>query len=322
MANKKSSSQRVDEAVGRSVNFELTVADLAKRSERRAWWVAFSAIVMALILAGGYFFMLPLKQKVPYIVMADAYTGTSTVARLTEDMTNRRISTSEAINRSNVAHFVMARESYDLAMLNLGDWATVQTMSSPGVKAAYANLYSSQNPDNLYKTYGKDKAIRIKLLSIVLLGGGPGVTPKGATVRFQRNLYDKQTGVSRPMDNKIATMAFTYKTNLEMDDQSRIENPLGFWVTDYRVDNDYASSAPDEIQGTPLTPAGAQNPAQPVPDGPASVASSNAGLPPSDLLPPSPVPEQQPGGAGTVPAAPATRPAQATGNSAIGVGHP
>jgi type IV secretion system protein VirB8 len=322
MADRKSSSRRVDETVGKSVNFELTIADIAKRSERRAWWVAFSAIAMALILAGGYFFMLPLKQKVPYIVMADAYTGTSMVARLTEDMTNRRISTSEAINRSNVAHFVMARESYDLAMLNLGDWATVQTMSSPGVKAAYANLYSSLNPDNLYKTYGKDRAIRIKLLSIVLLGGGPGVTPKGATVRFQRSLYDKQTGVSQPLDNKIATMAFTYKTNLEMDDQSRIENPLGFWVTDYRVDNDYASSAPGEIQGAPLTPAGAQNPAQPAAASPAPATSSNAGPPSPNLVPLSPVPEQPSGSAGTALAAPATRPAPAPVNSAIGVGHP
>lgn len=319
MADRKSSSHRVDETVGKSVNFELTIADIAKRSERRAWWVAFSAIAMALILAGGYFFMLPLKQKVPYLVMADAYTGTSTVAQLTEDMSNRRISSSEAINRSNVAHFVMARESYDVAMLNLHDWATVQTMSSSEVKAAYTNLYSTQNPDSLYKTYGKDKAIRIKLLSIVLLGGGPGVTPKGATVRFQRSLFDKLTGVTHPMDNKIATMAFTYKTNLEMDDQSRIENPLGFWVTDYRVDNDYASSAPDEIQGTPLAPPAAQNPAQPAPDGPASAASSNAGLPLSNPIQPSPVPEQQPGAA---PAAPVARPAQAPGNSAIGVGHP
>ena len=119
------------------------------------------------------------------------------------------------------------------------------------------------------------------------------------------------------MDNKIATMAFTYKTNLEMDDQSRIENPLGFWVTDYRVDNDYASSAPDEIQGAPLAPASAQNPEQSA-AGPASSASSNAMLPPSNPA----VPGQQPGSAGTVPAAPAIPPAPASGNSATKVGHP
>ncbi|MGN2252087.1 virB8 family protein [Frateuria sp. GZRe12] len=249
MLASKASSRKVEEAVAKAVNYELSIADIARRSERRAWWVAFSALGMSLILAGGYFYLLPLKQKVPYLVMADAYTGTSTVARLTEDLTHRQISTSEAINRSNVAHFVMARESYDLALLNLGDWTTVQTMASPGVKADYTRLYSPMNPHNPYKAYGKDKAIRVRLLSIVLVGGGAGRAPTGATVRFQRSLYDKQSGTTQPLDSKIATMEFTYKANLQMDDRNRIENPLGFWVTSYRVDNDYATPAPAEIPG-------------------------------------------------------------------------
>ncbi|MGN2246194.1 virB8 family protein [Frateuria sp. GZRR35] len=271
MLARKTGSRKVEEAVAKAVNYELSIADVARRSERRAWWVAFCALGMSLILAGGYFYMLPLKQKVPYLVMADAYTGTSTVARLTEDLTHRRISTSEAINRSNVAHFVMARESYDLALLSLGDWTTVQTMASPGVKADYTRLYSPMNPDGPYKTYGKDKAIRVKLLSIVLIGGGTGRTPTGATVRFQRSLYDKQSGATQPLDSKIATMEFTYKANLEMDDRNRIENPLGFWVTSYRVDNDYATPAPVEVPSA----ANAQVVTRPAP------TNSPAGSPPT-----------------------------------------
>lgn len=306
MLKKISSGQKVDEAVARSVNFELTIADLARRSERRAWMVAFGAIGMSLILAGGYFYMLPLKQKVPYLVMADAYTGTSTVARLTDDMSHRRISTSEAINRSNVAHFVLARESYDLALLNLGDWTTVQTMSSPGVRAAYTRQYSSINPDSLFKKYGRDTAIRIKLLSIVLNGGGPGMTPKGATVRFQRSLYDKQSGATRPLDNKIATLSFTYKTNLDMDEQSRIENPLGFWVTDYRVDDDYSSAPPAEVQG-------ADSEAPGMPGAPAIAAPTmdSAAIPRQANTTPQPAP-----------AAAAAQRLQVPGQAAPGVGRP
>lgn len=249
----KSTTPSIERAVAKSVNFELTIADLARRSERRAWWVAFCAIGMALILAGGYFYMLPLKQKVPYLVMADAYTGTATVAHLTGNFGPNGITTSEAINRSNVAHFVLARESYDLAMLNLRDWKTVQTMASPGVKAEYTQLYSSMNENNLVKQYGKQRAIRIRLLSIVLIGGGPGITPRGATVRFQRSLYNKANGATQPLDSKIATLEFTYKPNLDMDDQSRIENPLGFWVTSYRVDNDYAAAPPPEVMATTVS---------------------------------------------------------------------
>lgn len=274
MANRKSSSRKIDETVSRSVNFELTIADIAKRSERRAWWVAFTAIALALILAGGYFYMLPLKQKVPYLVMADAYTGTATVARLDGDFAMRGITTREAVNRSNVAHFMLARESYDLALVNLRDWKTVQTMASSGVKAAYTAMFASSNPDSWVKQYGKDQSIRVKLLSIQLIGGGPGVTPRGATVRFQRSLFNKSNGTTRPLDNKIATIEFTYKDNLEMDDQNRIENPLGFWVTSYRVDDDYATAPPAEIPGPPVAPQAAA----PTPLDPASSATIDTAI--------------------------------------------
>jgi type IV secretion system protein VirB8 len=274
---------------------------------------------MALILACGYFYMLPLKEKVPYLVMADAYTGTSTVARLTEDSISQHISTSEAINRSNVAHFVLARESYDVALMNLRDWTTVLTMSSPDVATAYTTLYASTNPDNPYKTYGRNKAIRIKLLSTVLLGGGPNTAPKGATVRFQRSLYDKQTGVTQPIDSKIATLEFTYKSNLKMDEKYRIENPLGFQVTSYRVDSDYATAQPAEIQGAPLHTENddlknGQQSGQPSTGAPTPNEGADGTLQQSNPATPPPIPEhesQQPAGS-TAPA---------SSNSAQGVGH-
>jgi type IV secretion system protein VirB8 len=239
-------SSGIDTAIRKSADFELTIADIARRSERRAWSVAGCAVLMAVILAGGYFYFLPLKEKVPYLVMADAYTGTSTVARLNGDFGSNSITVSDAINRSNVAHFVLARESYDVALMNLRDWTTVYTMSSPGVASAYTALHATRNPDSPFNVYGRERAIRVQILSIVLLGGGPDSTPKGATVRFQRSLYDKSTGEARAMDSKIGTLEFSYKSNLSMDEKYRIENPLGFQVTSYRVDNDYAASPPLE----------------------------------------------------------------------------
>ena len=91
----------------------------------------------------------------------------------------------------------------------------------------------------------------MRILSIALIGGASGEVPKGATVRFQRSVYNKQNGTSQPLDSKIVTLAFTYKANLRMDEQQRIENPLGFQVTDYRVDTDYASSPPEEVATNP-----------------------------------------------------------------------
>jgi len=238
----------LQESLRKSSQFEITIADMALRSERRAWRVSAAASILSLMLGAGYFYILPLKEKVPFLVMADAYTGTSTVARLREDFSKSSITTSEAINRSNVAHFVLARESYDLAILRLRDWKTVYTMAGSEVSAAYSALYADSNPSSPYNLYGKGKAVRVKILSIVLIGGGKSKAPTGATVRFQRSLYEKQSGGTKYMDSKLATMEFAYKPNLSMKEQDRIENPLGFQVTSYRVDSDYATPSPPEVE--------------------------------------------------------------------------
>lgn len=281
---KKKESARIDDAVRQSVNFEVSIAEHAKRSERRAWAVAFCSTVVSLILIGGYFYVLPLKEKVPYLVLADAYTGTSSLARLTPDVIDRQITSSEAINRSNIAHFVLARESYDLSITNLRDWPTVLTMASPTVAVPYKNLHAATNENSPFKLYGRNRAIRVKILSIVLIGGDEGSQTRGATVRFQRTIYDKTNGSVKPLDSKIATLEFEYKPNLRMDDQNRVENPLGFQVMNYRVDSDYDSPAADSSQVDPGTAA----PAAPQPATPAVAASTSTQDP--LLVPPSPIP--------------------------------
>lgn len=301
MFGKKVSSPQIDNAVSKAVNFEITLADMARRSERRAWFVASGAIVLSLILAAGYFYMLPLKEKVPYLIMADAYTGTSTVARLTEDSDHRKITTKEAVNNSNVAHFLLARESYDVSLMTLRDRTTVYTMSSPDVAAAYTNLHNPKSPTSPFNVYGKNKAIRVKILSISLIGGSAKSWPKGATVRFQRSLYDKPSGTSKPLDSNIATMEFTYKSNLKMEEKYRIENPLGFQVTNYRVDRDYddsgftATPPEDEVLQPPQqTPNPAMPGAEPVVPGAIPTDPANPviqqGNPPPTGTPPATTP--------------------------------
>lgn len=244
MIGRKNSSPNIDGAVQKAVNYEITVADLARRSERRAWMVASGAVVMSLILAGGYFYMLPLKEKVPYLIMADAYTGNATVARLRGDFSNNSITTSEAVNRANIANFIRARESYDWNLIGQRDWGTVFTMAEPQVASTYRALYNTRNPNGPLQIYGKKLAIRVKIVSLQLFGGDPKRGPTGATVRFQRSLFDKGAGTSRFLDSRIATLEFSYKPNLAMSEEDRLLNPLGFRVSAYRVDNDYSAAPP------------------------------------------------------------------------------
>lgn len=269
MLRKKSATPAVEQAVNRGVSYEVSLADRARRSERRAWLVAACAVVMSLILAGGYFYFLPLKEKVPYLVMADPYTGTATVARLVGNFQDPTITTQEAINKSNVAQFVLAREAYDTGLIGQQNWRQTLTMAGPNVAPAFRTLHSANNPQRPFNQYGTSRAIRIRILSISLIRGAAGKPPNGATVRFQRTLYSKQNGSSQVMDGKIATLQFEYDPALQFDERDRLLNPLGFRVTDYRVDNDYGAPPPPE----PAFPAV-----------PPPVPQANPG--PADVVPP------------------------------------
>lgn len=280
MFGKKNTSPQVEQAVAKSVNFELSVAQMVRRSERRAWIVAWSAILMALLLAAGYFLFLPLKEKVPYLVIADPYTGTASVARLVGDFRDRQVTTEEAINKSNVAQFVTARESYDSGLIGQRNWRTVLSMATPAVSPAYVSLHSEGNPNRPFKLYGSSKSVRVQLLSIVLIGGGNGRVPTGATVRFQRSIYDKERGVSDPLDNKVATLEFTYNKELRLDEEDSLLNPLRFRVTNYRVDDDYTAAPPRIRPEFPALPLASQTSAAPVSTAdPASLTQPQGALP-------------------------------------------
>ncbi len=314
-------SPKVEQSVAKAVSYEITVADMARRSERRAWWVATGSLLMSLALAGGYYYMLPLKEKVPFLVMADAYTGTATVARLRGTFQGETITSSEAINRSNVAQYVLARESYDSAVMGLRDWELVFVMSSSPVAQSMRQRYAGNNPQNPFVMYGRERAIRVKILSITPLGAESNGSFRGASVRIQRSLLDKRSGASSYLDNQLVTMRFEYKQNLALSEQDRILNPLAFQVTEYRVDNDYARGVPVPDDGAMQAQQAAQqaqgvydpnNPAAATMIDPATgqpIAAPANGQMPGQPMPGQPVQGQVvPGQA--MPGQPAMRPAQ------------
>lgn len=310
MFGKKKDSPQIDNTAAKGVNFEVSIADLARRSEKRAWMIAWTSILIVLIMLGGFVYILPLKKEVPYLIMADAFTGQATVATLRGDFSSpNSITQSEALNRANVAQYIIARESFDVAQMNLRDWDLVNVMSSPNVRNGYAAIHAGNNPDSPFKKYGKERAVRVKILNIIPDRKGSGENARNsATVRFQRVEYDKKTGDTKPIDSKIARLEFTYKPNLAMDERQRYNNPLGFQVTEYIVETDYAASPPVEnpVSAQPQVPAAGyqvQPGAQPYP-GQAVPGQPVPGQPyPGQPVQGQPVPGQ-PAGAQAYPAAP------------------
>lgn len=348
MFGKQKNTPQIDNTAAKGINFEVSIADIAKRSEKRAWMIAWVAIFMVLVMLGGFIYILPLKKEVPYLIMADAFTGQATVATLKGDFSSpKSITNSEALNRSNVAQYIIGRESFDSAMMALRDWTLINSMSSSNVRAGYAAIHAADNLESPYKIYGKDRAIRVKILSIQLDQRGQGENArKSATVRYQRSIYNKKNGATEPLDSKIARLEFTYKANLEMDEKQRYVNPLGFQVTEYTVDNDFAPSPPAEVPvvaqppvaGYPAQPGAQPYPGQPVqgaagqpvegyppqgqpPQGYPAAPDFGQGAVPTTAQPQYPAPQNPAVPANAVPAGQQQAPAVQAPNQVNGVGN-
>lgn len=253
---KRELSEGSQEILKKSMDFESNVISMVKRSERRAWIVAMCSMGLTLCLAGGIAYMLPLKEKIPYLVTVDLKRSTSTVSHLRDNIAATGIYASEALNRSHVARFVQAREGYDFDTINEYDWEYVAAMSNDPVKNLFVKQFDGTN-NSPEKKWGRDTAIRVQVTSVVLSGLDEerGAIPTGATVRFEKWKFDKKTGKSEFLSSHVATMSFEYKTNLKMSDKLRLRNPLGFQVTAFRVDDEINKAvfkSPTQDAGVPL----------------------------------------------------------------------
>ena len=253
---KREVSEASRDVIRQSMDFEASVIAMVKRSERRAWVVAMACLFVTVCLVCAIVYMLPLKEKIPYLVTVDLKRSTSTLTHLREDMAYSGIYASEALNRSHVARFVQAREGYDWDTINEHDWEFVAAMSNDEVKMLFVKQFDA-SPNSPDKKWGRNVAIRVKVNSIVFHGldEEKNIRPTGATVRFERWRFNKSSGKSEFLSSHLATLNYQFKNNLKMSDNLRLRNPLGFQVTAYKVDDEF--NAPtfkrDEMsQGIPL----------------------------------------------------------------------
>jgi type IV secretion system protein VirB8 len=233
-------SDATQDILKQSIDFESNVISQVKRSERRAWTVALCAMGVTVCLVMAIAYMLPLKEKVPYLVTVDLRRSTSTVTHLRDDVAYTGIYASEALNRSYVAQFVQAREGYDWDTINEHEWEVVAAMSNESIRNLFVRQFdgSAQSPE---KRWGRNAAIRVKVNSIVFHGLDEEGrrAPTGATVRFEKWRFDKSNGNSEYLSSHVGTLNYEFKTHLKMNSNLRLRNPLGFQVTAYRVDDEF-----------------------------------------------------------------------------------
>lgn len=214
--------------------------------ERNRWFLA--AIVLGLIAAGAVaalFILLPLEKLVPLAVTIDSRTGLVTsveYGKRVADLTQK-----EAIQRSDVARYVTARETYDTQ-----DRATntkiVRVMSDGKVWQQYADDNSPYNDTSAVKRYGVKGRRRIEVVTALPL---PDVSPTATStyqVRYVATEEFPGTQMEPITKTYVATVTFRYSER-PLSNEDRILNALNFRATAYRTDQEIANPVSTAAKG-------------------------------------------------------------------------
>lgn len=218
------------------------------KSARRGWMCAavfggaFVLSVVALLQ------LVPLKEKVPYIVEVEKTTGTARV--LAPVGQEHAVPHSELMDKHFLAEYVRARETYEWGTI-AGDYNKVRYLSMPGVFDPYAKLFKNEktNPDVLY---GQKNSVRIELTSLTV-----NPETESAVVRYTRRVISNVT--NRPVETSfwIATIGFEYVPDYKRTEAELLDNPLGFKIVSYRTDQEFSATG---LKRNPEVPVSDYNP--------------------------------------------------------------
>ncbi len=212
--------------------------------ERNRWFIGTVVAGLAAAAAiGAVILLLPLQKLVPLAVTIDSRTGLVTAVeygRNVADLTQK-----EAVQRSDVAKYVVARETYD--PLDLATSAkTVRVMSDATVLRQYEDESSQFNESSTVRRYGAKLRRRVEITTIVPLPD----TANTYQVRYV--VFEEYPGFqTQPVEKPyVSTVSFRYSERA-LSNEDRILNPLNFRATGYRKDQEIVNSATAPVKGTP-----------------------------------------------------------------------
>jgi type IV secretion system protein VirB8 len=217
-----------------------------QRNAKLGWTIAGVAIVIALFEAVALIAMAPLKTVVPYTLMVDRQTGY--VVAL-DPLKPTTISSDDALTRSFLAQYVIARESFEIDNLQ-GEYRKVSLWSSGKAKKEYSALMNAQNPNSPLKLYSRKALVQTRVKSISPLN------KTSSLVRFETF----QNGGSSGFSNQwVAIIKYRYSKE-PLDMESRLLNPIGFQVTEYRRDSEAPPPVESSYSSTSAAPVSPMTP--------------------------------------------------------------
>jgi type IV secretion system protein VirB8 len=204
-----------------SKTWETEIIINLRSSKRIAWIVAAVGCLMGLAGLATALALTPLKEVVPYVIRVDNNSGATDIVTALDEST---MTYDEALDKHWLSEYTKAREEYSEATIN-ANYEKVAAMSAIEIGQSYYATIRPENPKSPLNTI-KTGIIDLKVRNISFIDEGV------AQVRYERI---EKTNVSKKSTYWIATIAYQY-LNARTNENDRLLNPLGFQITDYRID--------------------------------------------------------------------------------------
>lgn len=210
-------------------DYEVSRTEALEKSERRAWLVTRFSLGFAFLAVFALAVLAPFYKVFPMVIQVDKLTGEGQLVELNGAMPKN---IADIADKHWAQRYVQTRERYFWSLLT-PDHEVVSNMSSQPVREAYARQFDG--PDKIQDKFKDRVERRVKVTSVVLM---PGEAGKKAVVRFDRTT--REGGIDTEVRHYIATMAYDYvPPTTFLTERAAIENPLGFTVTGYALDEEY-----------------------------------------------------------------------------------
>lgn len=214
-----------------AISYVASIRYLVEKSNKRAWLIAIISAIIALASICAIAYMTPLKQAIPYVIRVDNTTGMVDIITSVKDT---EFSSNEALDKYFTSLYVKTREGYHYNLLTQ-DYTLTQILSSPQVAQDYVKIYEGENARQ--EVLKNNNEVSIDINSVVL---GESADIKTATIRFNAttNVLNDKGRSAVQTSAKVATLSYEYSPADLTTEDERLQNPLGFKVTTYRIDDE------------------------------------------------------------------------------------
>jgi type IV secretion system protein VirB8 len=201
-------------------------AALARRSERRAWWVAGAGWLCAIVVTFALMFLMPLKRVEPFVIRVDNSTGLVDVVPVYVG----NAPMPEAVTRYFLDHYVTVCERFNFATAE-SDYEECGAFHTAQRNQAWYAAWTKTNPSSPLNLYKDGTTVRAQVTSVSFFTRADGVTDL-AQVRYFK--AKRQAGSAEEARTYwIASIRYTFAAP-PSEPQVRRWNPLGFKVVEFR----------------------------------------------------------------------------------------